>query len=301
MTAVEVEVANLETSDPDLPDPETGLSLADEASIMLLQAQVMMVCLKGARRVLSAQEPAVAARLEAAVGELKEAEAALVPAHEKAAALQAELAEVQAMAAAAGLAGDDAPLADRLKARAEKTALADEAEALEQRIAIVHRISDPAELRKITADREVKSARADLKDLGEAIAFPFDHPRGMATAAHEAYLLKTGLWYEVGGPDARDILRKALRSTGLGAEVERNAIAAFTAGVREAVQAGGNTKRWRDGTAMHVPPGGGAPVVTIGEATYADLAIARAVPVEPGPPGAEVMAGLRNAAGWSPQ
>jgi hypothetical protein len=195
------------------------------------------------------------------------------------------------------LAHEDESLVVRLEARSLKLAVEQETVSLEERLKIAVRVTDPLVVAVTAAEREVSSARGFLGRLIEAIAFPFASPLGKATAPYVRWQLDTGTWFRAGGATSRDIIMEALRQTGIGAQVERNAITAYLAGHPAALEAGGNIKRWGDGTTLtHTPDG--VDIVTQGQATREQLAQVPAVPVVPGPPGAEVIAGVRNGAGW---
>jgi hypothetical protein len=63
----------------------------------------------------------------------------------------------------------------------------------------------------------------------------------------------------------------ALRASGIGAELEKQAMEAYRAGDPAALAVGGNTHPWPDGTTLVAQPGK-APVVSTGQATRGQIA-----------------------------
>ncbi len=283
----------------DRPDPISGLTTADEEAIARASAEVFKVCSNAAVRVLKAQRPSLQQRVTHTETILTEARAALEGPQAVVDKLSAELAECQRRGEEVKLASDDESLTVRLEARSLKLAIEEETASLRERVTLATRVTDPLVVAVTAADREVKIARARLTEHDQAAEFPFVSDIGKATGGYMRFMLATGSWFHSTGPEARAIVLEALRLTGIGAEVERNAIGAYISGDPAARSIGTSTKRWPDGTTLiHTP--GGADIVTTGRATAADLSAAPAVPwgTGPGAGAAEVITGIRTGFGW---
>ena len=283
---------------PDVPDGGAddelgGLTLAEHAAILDAMTVVTLVCQEAARRALQGERPALEAEVTLTEQRVSEALTAVRPGRELAARLQGELEACQRHAAGLQAASDDDDVAARIRARSDRAAVAEESEAIRLRLESAHRAAEPAENAARQADHDLARTRADLASLDRGIKEPWATERGRDTAAYRVLALRTGLWAESDGPTARAIVDSYLRR-GYGAQLERNAIAAYQAGqVRDA----GDTKTWPNGQALINT--GDVPVVVNGQAQPGDLA--GVGPVQTSwPSGADASAGLRTAAGQVP-
>ncbi len=278
-------------------DPDSGLTDADLTVIAEAAAAVFRVCSRAASRVLALQRPGAEEAVTGAETELAEARAALEAPQAVVDRLNAELAECRRRGEEVRLAGDDESLAVRLEARSLRAAVAEETAALEERLRTAVRAAVAPTVAVAAAERKARAARSTLAALNQAIQTPFFTGLGMATKAHERWLLATGAWYGSGSPEAEGIVIRHLRATGLGDRLQRDAIRAFTSGDPVAVAAGGNVKRWQDGTELTYTPGGPA-VVRNTHMSAESMGAVPPAPQAPAPGAAEVMAGIRAGTGW---
>jgi hypothetical protein len=268
--------------------------LAEEADELLIVAD------------LADAAPQATQRLEAAEAAREAAETALAGPQQAVAALQAELAEVTERAAnIAGLIRDGDSLDDRIRARATKVALAEEAEAIRSRIRVIER-DELAPLGQRLADAQHSEglANREAANLVEAAASPFDHPTARKTAGYGVRIGRQ--WGEIlmrgdtKDPDyraARGCAMAALKASGLGAEIETRAIQELRAGNPAAVAVAGTTTHMPDGTVVVAEPG--RPIV-VGHSENTRTAIANMpgpAPVDTSPAAvliAQAWAGVAN-------
>ena len=112
---------------------------------------------------------------------------------------------------------------------------------------------------------------------------------GPRTPQWPAYQVYTGFWFhDLTSARSRAILMKALKDSGLGAEIETRAIEAFRAGDPAALAVGGNTTRLADGNTVITSPGQ-PPVVYHGHATAAEVGRLPGLPMGDGRTAADVM------------
>jgi hypothetical protein len=196
---------------------------------------------------------------------------------EKLGALQARLERLQGREAEAAkaieAAGDlDAYLASdvdaSVNARAVRLAIAEEIAEVRQRIGAVNNLLSPplAELRD--AKQAEDTAKAVYENVIAAAKDPLGHPWARGTQAYE--LRMDRLYPEIlaidGHPDrapAVEALKATLRASGIGADIQRDGIEAYTRGDPTARQLGPRVKRWPDGTSV-IAEAGKPPVVYTG-------------------------------------
>jgi hypothetical protein len=97
-----------------------------------------------------------------------------------------------------------------------------------------------------------------------------------------------------GHPDwgpAVEALKDTLRASGIGGQIQEDAICAYCAGDTRATSVGGAVKRWADGTELTTSPDG-VHIVTRGRATGADLSQVPGQPPLDTRPASEVMSGM---------
>jgi hypothetical protein len=207
------------------------------------------------------------------------------------AALEGELAECERRAAnIVQVVSDDADLAARVEARSLRLAFEEEAGALRERIRIAKAIAHPSMQANAETAAELAKAKSELAGLEEAVKAPFLAEAGTRTPQWVPYQLYTGFWFhDLSSATSKAILLKALKDSGLGAEIERRAIEAYRAGDPAAVAVGGNTTRLPDGDTVITSPDG-PPVVYHGRATPAEVAALPGLFMGDGRTGAEVMA-----------
>jgi len=273
-----------------------GLTIDDHSVILAALGMVLEVTQAAAGRILQAERPAAEREVTQAEERASEARTAALPGQQAVAHLEGELAGCEQKAAELQAARDDEDLAVRLNARALKVAVEQETEALRARLQEAARANDPLNDVCRQAEHDLKRAQAHLADLNAAIELPFAHPRGQATEAHRVYSLRTGLWSESDGPTARAIVDAYLRRTKYGEQIERRAIAAYLDG-DPATRSAGGVKTFTDGRALINT--GDVPIVVNGRAAPGDLAGVPPVPTT-APSGADIMSGMRNAAGQMP-
>jgi hypothetical protein len=153
---------------------------------------------------------------------------------------------------------------------------------------------------KLTGARDAEdTARAVANFALDAIDDPLGHPLGRAMGGYQLRLARTwGQTVLTSGPDHPDWgealqwLRTALRTSGLGEQVQRDGIAADHAGLVADV---GTTKRFADGTTLIAEPGK-PPIVLPGRATPQERRNLRGATVDT-TPGADVVSQQWAAAG----
>ena len=285
---------------PDLESDPSGLTLDEHAAILEALAIVLQVCQGAARRTLEAERPAADAYVAWTAERAAERRTAAQPGNEVVAALQAELDDAVAYGAGLQAAAGTDDVRARIRARAERASADAVMEEIRARITDAQRRSDPYTDAARQAEQDHQRARADLDDLDHAIRFPFITNRGQATPAWSTYLRRTGMVFDQDSPAARTIIRGFLERTGMGAELEGHAIAAYLAG-DPAARAAGDTKTWAGGITSLVRNADGPPVVMNGRATPEQMTSPDRPPVPAAAPsGAEVSGGLRTAAGQLP-
>jgi hypothetical protein len=288
-------------NDPDgvlaLAEERTGLDEDDLKAIAAAQAEVFRVCTAAAARELSAHLPAAEQAVTDTEAKLGEARASLAGPQAVADRLQAELDECRAAAEAIQLAADDEHLSVRIRARAERAAVAEEAALLEERLRTALRVTDPLVVAVAAAERALKAARGVLAALSEAIRTPLFSGLGRSTKPYSEWLRLSGAWYGDGSREAESLVMGHLKSTGLGARLQTEAIRAYASGHPDALAVAGNVRHLPDGSTVTTTPDG-LSVVTHGAATPQDLASAPPVNTVPGPGMADVIGGVRAGIGW---
>jgi len=261
-------------------------ALVNEAAVMLITAD------------LSAEAATAAEQLAAARADREAAEQAIAPVQDTLAQLEAELTDCQQRAANINtVISDDMDLTARIEARSLKAAFAGETADLKARMTMIRQtMLAPlgAELGRARAAEDKASIEATA--LVNAADDPLSHPRARRTEgytiwmAHRALeVLATGEPRHPDWPAARSQLMAVLRSSGIGAEVEKRAIEAYRAGDPAALAVAGTTQHLANGQTVIAEPGK-PPVVYDGRATRQQLA---AAPPNHGPdttPAAGVMA-----------
>jgi hypothetical protein len=282
-------------------DPATGLdfhglTLDEEARILQAHAVIFATCQAAAARELAGQRPRTARELADAEAALQDARMRLEGPQAVADQLAARLDECVRKGEECKLASEDDDLETCITARSRKIAYEQTAEELGKRVQVAQRIADPLHVAVIDAERKLKTARMHAETLERAIELPFATGLGMATGPYARYLRATGEWLGENSPEAEKIARAHLEESGYGRRLQEDAINAYLDGDPAARQIG-HTKTWPDGTSM-IHRDGQPPVVFQGRVTAQDLAHGPVVNPVPGPPGADVIGGLRNAAGW---
>jgi len=188
------------------------------------------------------QQPAASAEIDAALANVTEAEAALEPAQAELERLQAELAVCERQAATALLAEESADIGTRVSARSLKLAYEEERESLAARVAVQQATVAPLQQSLRAAREELARAQAEGAALVAATEQPLDHPRARQTAGftfrmargQALPILLKGERDDPAWPQAMAMLELALRTSGRGAEIERNAVRA----VHEEIEGG---------------------------------------------------------------
>jgi len=225
-----------------------------------------------------------------APGHVTDARQMYEPAAATVAALEAELAECERRAAnIVQVVSDGADLTAQVEARSLRLAFEEEAGALRERIRMAREIAAPCVAANGETAAELGKARAALAELEEAVKAPFLTGMGPRTPQWPAYQVYTGFWFhDLTSARSRAILMKALKDSGLGAEIETRAIEAFRAGDPAALAVGGNTTRLADGNTVITSPGQ-PPVVYHGHATAAEVGRLPGLPMGDGRTAADVM------------
>jgi hypothetical protein len=242
--------------------------LEAEADSLLIGADLS----DAAREILADLEKTQAARDAAAE--------AITPVREVVDRLRAELADCEQRAGnAATVINDDMDLTARIEARSLKAAFAEETAALTDRIRVIEREAlSPLQQDLAAAHAAERLVNGEAADIMAAAEDPFTHPRARQTSGWAMRMsrrwgevLLTGDEHDPGWKDARVSLMAALRASGIGEAIEKQAIEAYRAGDPAALAVGGNTHRWPDGTTLVSQPGQ-PPVVSQGTATRGQLA-----------------------------
>ena len=213
--------------------PDYGLTIAEAAEVMLLQAPAEKVCSAAAVRELQARRPALQTLAEDADAALAAAEhlldaprAALVP-------LQHDLAEVRRQLAGHTGVTDGDPLAVRLAAKRDIAVLRAEETELTERIHLIENMLLPVIAKVNTARMDAERARVRVEALDAAIAHPLTSSAGLETGGGTEYLRLTGRWCAhldpserntIMGRASREFLMRVLRDSGVGAEIEQQVL-----------------------------------------------------------------------------
>jgi hypothetical protein len=223
---------------------------------------------------------------------VEDARKAYEPAQATLAALEGELAECERRAAnIVQVVSDDADLTARVEARSLRLAFEEEAAALRERIRIAKAIAHPLVQANGETAAELGKAKAALAELEEAVKAPFLTELGARTPQWVPYQLYTGFWFhDLSSATSQAIMMKALRDSGLGAEIETRAIGAYRSGDPAALAVGGTTRTLADGSTVVTAPNG-PPVVWHGSrpATADDVAAMPPLPAGDGRTAADVM------------
>lgn len=200
---------------------------------MTAEAVITATCAAAASRELEAGRAELAARLAEAESELEAAERRMDAPRAALEPIELELAEVRSRLAQHRAADDTAPLAQRLAAKLERGALESEERELSERAHLIEDMISPliASAGECRMQRDIAAGR--LSALADAVAYPLQTERGLATEAGQEWLSRTGRWmHHLGDNEAaslmgrlsRRFLMRVLRETGLGAAIEDNAM-----------------------------------------------------------------------------
>jgi hypothetical protein len=266
--------------------------LAAEADVMLLRADLADAAAKILGD-LEAKEAATAAAREALTGPLA-----------RLAGLEAELAECQRRAAnITTVITDDMDMAARVEARSLRLAFAEEGEHLAAKVTEYRNTAVAPLQAGLRAAEDAETLAQQLANyVLEADADPLHHELGQAMPSYALRMARR--WGEtvIAGDkedpeygEAVKWLKTALRVSGVGEQVQVDAIQAWLAGDPAARSVNPGTKTWPDGTKLITSPDG-PPIVTR-RASPAEL---RALPGKPLPdstPGNAVIAAQWAAAG----
>ena len=133
-----------------------------------------------------------------------------------------------------------------IQARSVRVAIAEETAELEERVRVAVRITDPSVVAVAAAERKLRSVRSAAR--GHSMRQSSSRSpasSGRATAPHRQYLLGTGLWCGSDSPEARQIIKDAATDSGIGAQLQEDAIRAYCAGDHRALGVGGTTSAGR--------------------------------------------------------
>ena len=210
---------------------DVGLSVAEVAELLLLQAQVAKVCGAAASRELAAQRPELAARLDRAEAELQAQQARMVPHNDALVPLEADLADVRRQIAEQRAVGDGDPLSARLAAKRDLVVLAGEEAELGARVHLIMDMMSPVIADITAAKYGVERAQVALDAFDAAISAPLLSSAGLATEAGRTYLLRSGAWAShldepktIMGVASHNFIMQALRESGVGEMIERNIV-----------------------------------------------------------------------------
>lgn len=272
-----------------------GFTKADFAALAAAQGVVLKVCTAAASRVLARRRPELEERLAKAEAEAAAALAAAEPARAKVRHLRDELAECQRRAAEVHAASEDDDLTTRIEARSLRLALAEELEALAERIQIALTLSEPLEVAVQQADGRLRAVREDYADLEAAVAFPLFTSQGRKTKAWFRAMVASGSWYEdLRSADSREFLMEIALQSGLSDFLQREAIRAHAANDPRTKGVAAETQTLADGTRVLTSPDG-RHVVVPGAVDPATLPGHVQVDSQPG---SVVVEGLRAGVGW---
>jgi hypothetical protein len=235
---------------------------------------------------LAAALPGALAKWQDATAAREAAEKVPEAGEEKLRALQARLSRLEERAAAAKRATEIDGLDDYLatdpdaavNARRDRLAIEEEVTETRHRIgAVSNLLSEPLAALRDAGQAEAV-AKGQYEAIVEAAGDPFGHPRAQQTDAYGVRMFR--IFPEVlvapPGPDsdwpgAVSAMKLALGMSGLGADLERNAIRAEAAGVPAARAVSTGVKRLPSGQTVITEPGK-PPVVYQGRADAGDLA-----------------------------
>jgi tetratricopeptide (TPR) repeat protein len=264
------------------PQRAAALSKYREAADLAAEADVML---------LRADLADAAAKI---LGDLEQKEAATAAAREALteplatlAGLEAELAECQRRAGnIATVIGDDMDMAARVEARSLRLAFAEEGEHLAAKVTDYRNTAvAPLQAGLRAAEDGETLARQLASYVVEADADPLHHELGRAMPSYALRMARrwgetiiTGNAKDPEYAEAIQWLKTALRTSGVGEQVQVDAIQAWLAGDPVARSVNPGTKTWPDGTKLIASPDG-PPVVTR-RASPAEL---RALPGKPLP------------------
>lgn len=234
-------------SSPDANDPD-----ALDMEALLLQARAAVI------RIKAELAPVLAERLTAGVlAELaaRSAEARVTAPAEEAARIAAELTAVAERGALASAAVSSADVTARLDARVRAAACAEESEHLSALLRDAAARAAAARSEAAAARREAGRTAALSDEAAGAIENPLSSPLGEDTAAYAAFMVRSGMWMsDPRSPVARQLVTEMLGPSGVGAQLQRDAISAYLAGDPAALAAGG-TDRLPDGRTVTHRPG----------------------------------------------
>lgn len=233
--------------------PEQKTPTADEldAAATILRARAAVIRIEAELKPLL-----VAGVAETVLAEIlaRDAEAACEAPDAEAARLRAELAEVsgRALSAAGSLESDD--LSARLDARIAVAACAEEAEHLTGLLRKAQAGADSARLAASVARREAKRAAGSAAQVAAAIENPLTSDLGTATEAYRDWLVNSGMWLSDPRSEiARALITDLLGPSGVGREIQEEAIRAYLDGHPAALSAGGTDTLPSGSTVTHAP------------------------------------------------
>jgi hypothetical protein len=181
---------------------------------------------------LAEQSEAAEAARQQARDAVAEAEAALAPETDRLARLDADLGEAERRAAACQAASDDADLTVAIEAETVKLAAGRVADRFRKRAAAQRQAVQPFQHDLAEARRKLAEADADAAEILTAMLDPLFHPRAHRTAGYTARLISgraiVALIAGNAHPEyeaAHGFIMQLLKMTGIGAEIEANAIA----------------------------------------------------------------------------
>lgn len=169
--------------------------------------------------------------------------------------LRSELAGVSGRAQLASVKAGSADWSARVDAHAEVAACEQETANLSERLREAQARLSVARAAANVARREADCAASLSAEAADALGNPLSHPLARATQAYQSFLIHSGLWMsQPKSATARQLVTDLLGPTGVGGQVQRDAIAAYLAGDPVALAAGG-TDTLPDGRTVTRRPG----------------------------------------------
>jgi hypothetical protein len=169
--------------------------------------------------------------------------------------VKAEMKTVSERAALASRAVSSPDVSARLDARVDLAACGEELEALSLSLSDAQARAHAARTAARAARRDADRALSLTTEAAEALEQPLTHPLAEATEAHTAWFVHSGLWLtDPSSAVTHSLVKQLLGPTGVGEEVQRDAIAAYVAEDPSARRAGG-VDRLPDGSSVAHAPG----------------------------------------------
>ncbi len=252
---------------------------AMDGEAMILQAKAAMI------RITAELTPVFSARLTDAVAaeiERQNAEAARKVPASVAERISRELAEVESRAAQAAAAVRSHDVNDRISGRVQVAACEAERESLTAKLNAARGEAASAQTAFRLAELRVKHAYAMATAALDGMHNPLTSPVGQATEAYSRWLADSGMWRnDPTCSTARELVREYLGPSGIGREIQREAIAAYISGDPLALAAGGTDHLPSGSEVRHAP---GIPPLVSGHRMSAHEAAEAAQPLPPAPP-----------------